>query len=66
MALSLMKKALLQVWHSYESFCTRYLYPFGPSELTGWKLYTQRIGQWVVCALIAYSGFEAGSALGGL
>tara|TARA_Y100001934_G_scaffold81777_1_gene101423 strand:- start:230 stop:430 length:201 start_codon:yes stop_codon:yes gene_type:complete len=66
MALSLMKEVLLQVWRSYESFWNRYLNPFGPSELTGWKLYNQRIGQWVVCALIAYSGYEAGSALGGL
>ena len=34
-----MKKVLLQVWCSYDSFCMRYLYPFGPSEITGWKLY---------------------------
>ena len=60
-----MKKALLQVWRSYESFCTRYLYPFGPSELTGWKLYSQRLGQVVACALIAYAGYEAGYSLTG-
>ena len=60
-----MRKALLQVWRSYDSFCTRYLYPFGPSELTGWKLCAQRLGQWVACALIAYSAFEAGYALTG-
>ena len=60
-----MKKALLQVWRSYDSFCNRYLYPFGPSELTGWKLYALRLGQWVACALIAYSAFEAGTALAG-
>jgi hypothetical protein len=60
-----MKKALLQVWRSYDSFCNRYLNPFGPSELTGWKLYAQRLGQVVVCALIAYSGFESGYALAG-
>ena len=52
MALSLMKKALLQVWRSYDSFCTRYRYPFGPSELTGWKLYAQKLcSGWLVLLL---------------
>ena len=60
-----MKKALLQVWRGYDSFCNRDLNLFGPSELKGWKLYAQRLGQWVACALIAYSAFEAGSALAG-
>ena len=30
------------------------LYPFGPSELKGWKLYAHRLWQWWVCFGLLY------------